>query len=479
MANIEKRINRDGQPVYYFRAYTGRGIDGRQIRHSMKWVPPPDVKGHSADKQARIEAARFEERVNAGMMQDGSIRFVDFAEKWLEEYARPQLKAKTIEGYVKLLPRIYEAIGHMKLKDIRPGHLTRFYYDLQHGPRQDIRYQPAVDLNNTLKVLHLKKKDVTMKAGIGERTFRAICHGENAAADTAQRIADALGLPLAVLFKPVKSRRALSANTVRHYHALLSSVFAKAVKWGYIPTNPATNAEPPKLQHTEAAYLEEQDARRFMELLQAEPVKWRAPVMFDLLSGLRRGELLGLRWRDADFQAQTITVVQTSVALPGKGIITDTPKNKTSARPLKLSRSAFLILREYQAWQEERRQICGDYWKDTDGRIFTGDDGAPLHPDALTGWVTDFARRNGFEGIHLHSLRHSYASLMIADGTPLVVVSRRMGHSLVSTTANIYAHMIASADEKAAQVTEKFADIVAPLEDKPERKIRHFRRASK
>ena len=74
-------------------------------------------------------------------------------------------------------------------------------------------------------------------------------------------------------------------------------------------------------------------------------------------------------------------------------------------------------------------------------------------------------KRSGLPAVHIHSLRHTYASLMIADGTPLVVVSRRLGHAQVSTTANIYAHVIASADEKAAQITEKFADVVAPIEE--------------
>ena len=93
--------------------------------------------------------------------------------------------------------------------------------------------------------------------------------------------------------------------------------------------------------------------------------------------------------------------------------------------------------------------------------MFTRDDGAPIFPDALTQWFGDFVKRSGLPPVHVHSLRHTFASLMIADGTPLVVVSRRLGHAQVSTTANIYAHVIASADEKAAQIGDKFADIVS------------------
>ncbi len=120
------------------------------------------------------------------------------------------------------------------------------------------------------------------------------------------------------------------------------------------------------------------------------------------------------------------------------------------------------MLLEYKRWQDDQRDACGDYWKDTAGRVFTGDDGAPVFPDSLTKWFSAFVKRIGLPDVHIHSLRHTYASLMIADGTPLVVISRRLGHAQVSTTANIYSHVIASADEKAAQISEKFADVVAP-----------------
>ena len=116
----------------------------------------------------------------------------------------------------------------------------------------------------------------------------------------------------------------------------------------------------------EAAHLDEEDARRLLELLQNEPAKYRAAISFDLLSGLRRGELLGLRWSDVDFENETVTIVQTSSYVPGVGIYTDTPKNKTSARPLKLSRSAFFVLRQVQEWKSNAR------FAGTDGRTRTG-----------------------------------------------------------------------------------------------------------
>ena len=157
----------------------------------------------------------------------------------------------------------------------------------------------------------------------------------------------------------------------------------RAVKWDYIAANPAARADLPSIANRKAAYLDEPDARRLLELLHDEPIRWRTMITFDLLSGLRRGELLGLRWSDIDMEAQTIMINQTSNYLPGHGIYVGTPKTSTSNRPLRLSKSAFVLLMEYKTWQDAQRIACGDAWRDTDGRIFTTDDGAPAFPDAF------------------------------------------------------------------------------------------------
>lgn len=260
--------------------------------------------------------------------------------------------------------------------------------------------------------------------------------------------------------KNEKTGGKLSANTIHHYHRCISSILSKAVKWGYIPYSPASRAELPKLKKKETAHLDEADVYRLFELLQAEPMKYRAMIGFDVLTGLRRAELLGLRWCDVDFVSGSITVEQTSNYVSGMGIYTDTPKNSSSSRTLTLKPTPLMLLREYQKWQEQQKAAMGDAWQDKDERVFTNEFGAPVHPDSLTGWFADFVERNNLPKISLHGLRHTYAGLSISDGTPLFVVSKRMGHSQIGTTANIYGHMTKSADEKAAEVTEKFAGVV-------------------
>ena len=186
-----------------------------------------------------------------------------------------------------------------------------------------------MDLAALLKKEGRTRVSISEKTGLGVCTVQAAIAGKNVTMHSADKIAEALGRSRLDLFIDVEKRKTLDANTVRGYHRLISSILTKAVKWGFIPFNPAANAELPKLMPKEAAHLDEEDARRLLELLQNEPAKYRAAISFDLLSGLRRGELLGLRWSDVDFENETVTIVQTSSYVPGVGIYTETLWTRT------------------------------------------------------------------------------------------------------------------------------------------------------
>ena len=256
-------------------------------------------------------------------------------------------------------------------------------------------------------------------------------------------------------------RKSLAPSTIHAYHRTISSILERAVKWKCIPSNPA---ELPSLAGHKARYLDEPDAKRMLQLLQDEPIKWRAPIIFDLLSGLRRAELLGLRWQDVDLDNGVVHIVQTSNYVSGKGVYVSTPKTEGSDRYLRVSRTAVLILLEYKRWQDEMREKVGDAWegRQSDDRIFTNEVGRPMFPTSITQWMGKFIKRTGLPPACVHSLRHTYASLLIADKTPLVVVARNLGHAQTSTTSDIYSHVIASAEAQAAEVLDRFSDDIHP-----------------
>lgn len=468
MASIKKQGK-----GYKITVSKGYDINGKQLREYMTWVPPAGMTPKQAEKEVKRQAVLFEEQVQCNTTHDGNMRLVDFTALFLKDYAYPNLKVRTAFGYEEKMQRVNQALGHIRLKDLKPGHIASFYANLQEEGMRCLRLAKYKgDFAAWMKEKHTSMAALARDTGLSIWTFKQLKTSGTIALASAEQFAQFLGAPFDELFTTVRDMTPLKPGTIHTYHRTLSAVLYRAVKWGYIKSNPASCMDLPSLANRKAKYLDEPDARRLLELLQAEPIKWRALITFDLLSGLRRGEILGLRWDDVDMDAQTIVISQTSNYIPTKGVYTDTPKTATSNRPLKLSRSAFLLLLEYKRWQDAQREKLGDAWEDQDGRVFTTDTGRPMFPDSVSQWFTKFVHRTGLPKVTVHSLRHTYASLMIANGTPLVVVSHKLGHAQTSTTANIYAHVIASAEELATHTFDKFDDLVThePVEKKTGKK---------
>ncbi len=456
MATAVKRGN-----SYKITVSCGYDVNGKQIRKHMTWTPEPGMTERQIAKELERQKILFEERCKHQTAYDGNIRLAEFTEVFFEEYGRKALKAKTLFDYTHKMETVNQALGHIKLSDLKPGHIAAFYSNLQEeGVRKRQLAAPKVDFRKLLREREITFEKLATSAGVSTWIPGQLVRGHNISRSCAEQVAEALQERFESLFEVVKDSSPLSAGTIQCYHRVLSAVLSRAVKWGYIDKNPANLVELPSIAGRTAHYLDEEDVKRLFELLKEEPVKWRTLISFAVLSGLRRGELAGLRWEDVNFGDCTITIEQTGNYVPGKGIFTDTPKTRKSTRPLRLSRVAFLLLHEYKLWQEKQRESLGDAWKNKDGRVFTSDDGAPLMPDSITTWFRKFVKRSGLPKVTLHGLRHTYASLMIAEGVPLVVVSKQLGHAQPSTTANIYAHAIAAAEAKAAQTFDKFDSVI-------------------
>ena len=168
---------------------------------------------------------------------------------------------------------------------------------------------------------------------------------------------------------------------------------------------------------------------------------------------MRRGELCGLKWQDIDYKNNLISIERAAQYLPGQGVFLKEPKNKSSIRVIKLPPFIFKMLKEYRVWQGTERLKCGSRWADGN-YVFTNLDGYLYNPDNLTTQFHNFIKANKLPNVSIHSLRHTNATLQIAAGVDVRTVSKRLGHSQTSTTMNIYAHAIKSADEAAAEVLD-------------------------
>ncbi|WP_306487746.1 tyrosine-type recombinase/integrase [Agathobaculum sp.] len=455
MATITKRGN-----SYRFTVSCGYDLNGKQLRRTMTWTPPEGMTAKQIQKEANRQAVLFEEKCRTGQVLDGSIRFADFAEQWFANYAEKQLRPRTVGRYRELMPRINAAIGHIRLDRLQPHHLMQFYANLEEaGIREDSKQRFKGDLKEMLRSRSITKTAFAEQAGVSPAVLASITQGKNISAESARRVSDALGEPVGALFEPTGNDKGLSAKTILHHHRLISSILSTAVKWQVIFSNPCERVDPPKVENKEAVYLDEEQTAQLLEALEGESLQHQVIVKLLLYTGMRRGELCGLEWGDIDFDSSTIRVQRSSLYMSGVGVFTDETKNESSQRVMKVSDEAIEMLRVFRTAQRKDRLRLGDQWQDS-GRIFTTWNGTPIRPDTITGWFHKFIAKSGLPPIHVHSLRHTNASLLIAAGTNLQTVAKRLGHANTTTTSKIYSHAIKSADEAAAETLQ---DILHPV----------------
>lgn len=223
------------------------------------------------------------------------------------------------------------------------------------------------------------------------------------------------------------------------------------MKEGIIASNPADRVMLPKAEKKEVNYFHLETVTAIRDALELEPIKWRTLTHMLLITGARRGEILGLKWDNVDFERSRIYICNNILYSPERGIYEDTPKTERSKRYISIPSETVQLLRQYQLWQFEERLRLGEYF-DYQGFVFSQDSGKPMHPDSVTGWLDKFAKRHNLPHINPHAFRHTMASMLYFNGVDSVSISARLGHAQVSTTANIYAHVMEQADEKNADI---------------------------
>lgn len=447
MATIKKRGN-----SYLIRCYDGYDQTGRQIERTMTWKIPTGMSEKKAEREARHQAELFEEKVKTGQSAEKKIKFSDFCDLWMKDYAETQLRPKTVTRYRGLLERIKPALGSIYLDRLRPTHLTAFYRELAQV-RKVSTYIARVDLKAFLKEHKVTQTKLAEDSGICTATIRSIIIGNAATEETAKKIADALHIDFNKLFQPSGEPQPLSGQTILHYHRLISVILQTAVEWQYIPANAAERVKPPKAESNEAVYLDDKQAIRLLELMEDQPIYYRTAVTVLLFTGMRRGELMGLVWSDIDFDNNTITIQRSLQYLPDMGVFTSDTKTKSSRRVIKAPATAIRSLKIYRTWQKRTFMSIGQQWKES-GCVFVTQNGTPMHPDTLTSWFGSFIKTTDLPQIHIHSLRHTNATLQIANGVAVTTVAGTLGHSTANTTTKVYAHAIQSAAAASAEMMD-------------------------
>lgn len=253
------------------------------------------------------------------------------------------------------------------------------------------------------------------------------------------------------MLKKVKS------NTVIHYHAVIHSALKYAVKTDMLVQNVADKVDRPKKNDFQPVFLSADEMQEMFEALRG--TKLELPVLVAAFYGFRRGEVMGLKWDAIDFERGTISIKRTITTVMEDGVYREveqqSAKTKSSLRTLPLVGSFREIFMQVKEAQELNKKICGNcYNYEYDGFVFVDEMGYRMRLDYLTSEFPKFLKRHGLKRMRFHDLRHSCASLLLANGVPLKHIQEWLGHSDFTTTANIYAHLDYSSKISSAQAME-------------------------
>jgi integrase len=244
---------------------------------------------------------------------------------------------------------------------------------------------------------------------------------------------------------------ALSPATIRHIHAVLRGSLGQAVRWGWIPANPAASASPPKQRRAVISPPGIAATQAILSAASEHDPDFGVLLRVLAATGARRGEVCGLRWSDLDRHARTLAVQRAVVSVPGGTVIKDT---KTHAdRRIAVDEHTLAALDTRRERQGRLAAACRVELGHDAYMFSTEPDGAqPMHPDTVTGGFRRICERLGLKGIRLHDLRHLHATQLLAAGVPVRTVSGRLGHANAATTLNVYAAFVEASDHNAASV---------------------------
>ena len=385
-------IEKRGKNSYRLTVSEGFDLDGKPMIH-RKTV-------HGNKKDAEVELAKFVTEVQNGLVIDGkSLKFSEFTEIWKRDYGSKELAPSTYKRYCRMLEtRLLPYFGHFYINKIKPTDIMKFY-DLLEKDTQLVR-----------------KK------------------GNNGS----------------------KTKKPLSGKTILEHHRLLRAMLHKAVYWQLIVANPAERVQPPKARKPKRRSYDDEQTKILLENLEQlsiEDTKYKVAIILTVFTGVRLGELMGLEWQDVDFKNRIISINRSSQYLSDMGIFTKVPKTESSIREIAIPEFIISLLEEYKLWYEEQKSIYGELWTNSD-RLFVQADGKPMHPSSISKWFVKYVGTIGLPVINFHGLRHTNASLLVAQNIDIAVISARLGHAQISTTLDFYVHPLLSHNRKAGYALE-------------------------
>ncbi len=392
------------------------GLDtaGKQIRMFRTFIPPEGMTEAKARKAAMLEAERFEADVKADRISE-RLKFGVYAEIWMRDYCRESVAPTTYDRNRIAIDQLMSVFGHLYLDQLTPLQIQRGYMTI--------------------------KKNGYTKGGI---------------------------------------HREYSVQTIRRLHQVLSSSLSTAVRWGKMPENPCNRVVLPRDSNPDKSVksLTDDETDSFLRFLEEPyayvvtrkngqeikgtkmlPLQYRIFLKLVIFGSFRREELIPLKWSDIDQNSCTITIRRAAARVKDQGLVIKDTKTKGSRRSVTIPKELIEELQELKRWQDKLRYDCGTKWEGNDENwVFIQSLGKMMDLSSPNKVMRETIKRynasheDQLPQINIHGLRHTSATLLIANNVDIRTVSARLGHSNTSTTMNIYAHALRKKDQEAADV---------------------------
>ena len=461
MATIRQRTQKNGELVFdIIVRYIDKG-SGERVQRSMSWKPKDEgISNKKAPSHVHVIAEQFEQQVQNSLLGKTqvsnplNITFREFCQKWLERTKREC----SLAYYVKATEQLEYAcayIGGYKMTELNPAIIQSFFDQLDERRKIVTRIKPKSAMRKIVKSYKIPLK-MLEEAKISTKILQNAYEGKNVSEKWALKFCEFTGIPFHLLFEKQEIEEPYAWETNVQYKRTVRCVLSLAKKNRLIQDNwaSAEYIDYPKKIKVPISVLDDDEATTLYEtLMNWNNIKQKAAIAIFLLAGFRRGEVCGLEWKDVDFVNKTITVARSVIFIKGHGLIEKSPKSESSKRKIGIPATLVAILQEYREFWLKMREMCGDYIKESD-KLFTTERGDTMNPNNLMHWLDTMLKQAGLEHHSLHSLRHTNITLQLLAGVPLVTVSARAGHSKVSTTSDIYSHVVQSSDRQAAEMLD-------------------------
>lgn len=459
MASIRKRGD-----TYTITAYMGYDETGRQVKKTTTYRPPDGVTAGKAEKLARQYAAVWEEKIKGYVALDENRTFAELAAWYYETVAPVELKGNVLIDNKSMIDTyIMPTLARKKLKEITPTMLDTLFAELLKNGRTKDTYRLADGFELPKgKYCGINLSSIARDTGLSRHTVTRLSQGQGIEKENAEKIAACLGICFQDMFVTAVSDRSLSESSVSRVKRCLSAIFTAATKKEVMRRNPCSNTMTlKKKSKTPAVYLDETQALNLIAALdEQDDFQFKVQINTLLFTGMRGGELCGLQWQDIDFENSVIYIRHTLAYMRGKGqgkssvYELQTPKTTAGERYVVIPASVLALLKEHRERQAERQAAAREAWTHSD-MVFTTAFGGFYGEQYLNAKFKKFAAKIGLpENIHIHSLRHTTASLLINSDISPKLIAEQLGHSSASITQDIYSHIFASSKARAAQALE-------------------------